>query len=363
MLKQVYELMPLLARDSVDLRILRNAGQAHKHRDHGMTRKIIERVLKVPVGIFLKITQDARVELLFIQRRLQVDGQTVAVLREVTHMRTCRQDQRAGDTEMREEHLAEVGIDLLIVLIIDRERHVAQGKALHLGAPRVIGFQRHERGAQRRDRVAELLRKAIAVSGRAGERVRHAAGADNGCIAVNRALRGHDGGNCAVARQNIGRSGVQNAPPCVRIGALKRIGNVVRAVGDRKHAVAALSLERHAEGFKQRHRVARLEAVERAVEKASVAGDVCEHGLDIAIIRHVAAALAGDAQLLAEHLVRLKQHDAQPALRRCERTHGPGRTAADHDYISFQRFHTPRILSRRSPAPGRSRTCAYGRAR
>ena len=86
-----------------------------------MTRKVIERVLKVPVGIFLKITQDARVELLFIQRRLQVDGQAVAVLREVAHMRACRQDQRAGDTEMREEHLAEVGIDLLIVLIIDRE--------------------------------------------------------------------------------------------------------------------------------------------------------------------------------------------------------------------------------------------------
>ena len=264
---------------------------------------------------------------------------------------------------MREEHLAEVGIDLLIVLIIDRERHVAQGKALHLGAPRVIGFQRHERGAQRRDRVAELLRKAIAVAGRAGERVRHAAGTDNGRAAVNRALRGHDGADRAVARQNIGRSGVQNAPPCVRIGALKRIGDVVRAVGNRKHAVAALGFERHAEGFKQRHRVARLKAVERAVEKASIAGDVCKHGFDVAVICHIAAALAGDAQLLAEHLVRLEQHDAQPALRRCERTHGPGRTAADHDYISFQRFHTPRILSRRSPAPGRSRTCARGRAR
>lgn len=59
-----------------------------------MTRKVIERVLKVPVGIFLKITQDARVKLLFIQRRLQVNGQAVAVLREVAHMRACRQDQR-----------------------------------------------------------------------------------------------------------------------------------------------------------------------------------------------------------------------------------------------------------------------------
>ena len=115
MLEQLHELVPLLARDSVDLRILRNTGQAHEHRDHGMTRKIIERVLKVPVGIFLKITQDARVELLFIQRRLQVDGQAVAVLREVAHVRARRQHQRAGDTEMREEHLAEVGIDLTLL--------------------------------------------------------------------------------------------------------------------------------------------------------------------------------------------------------------------------------------------------------
>ena len=50
-------------------------------------------------------------------------------------------------------------------------------------------------------------------------------------------------------------------------------------------------------------------------------------------------------------------------LRRRERAHGPGRTAADHDYISFQQSHTPRILSRRSPARGTSQTCAPDHAR
>ena len=49
-------------------------------------------------------------------------------------------------------------------------------------------------------------------------------------------------------------------------------------------------------------------------------------------------------------------------LRRRERAHGPGRTAADHNYISFQRSHTPHILSRRSRARGTSQTCAPGRA-
>ena len=34
MLEQLHELMPLLARDGVDLRILRDAGQTHEHRDH-----------------------------------------------------------------------------------------------------------------------------------------------------------------------------------------------------------------------------------------------------------------------------------------------------------------------------------------
>ena len=61
MLEQLHEPMPLLARDNVDLRILRDAGQAHEHRDHGMACEVIERILKVAVGVFLKIAQDARV--------------------------------------------------------------------------------------------------------------------------------------------------------------------------------------------------------------------------------------------------------------------------------------------------------------
>ena len=156
---------------------------------------------------------------------------------------------------------------------------------------------------------------------------------------------------------------VHDLPAGVRIGALKGVGNVVRPVRDREHAVAALGLERHAERFKQRHRILRAEAIERAVEKAPVARNVGKDGFHIAVVRYVAAAFAGDAQLLAEHFVRLEQHNMKPALRRRERAHGPGRTAADHDYISFQQSHTPRILSRRSPARGTSQTCAPDHAR
>ena len=211
--------------------------------------------------------------------------------------------------------------------------------------------------------MAQPLRKPVAVAGRTGERIGQAARADDGGIAVDRALRGHNGGDGAVLRQDIRCRSVHDPPARVRIGALKGVGNVVRPVGDREHAVAALGLERHAERFKQRHRILRAKAIERAVEKAPVARNVGKDGFHIAVVRYVAAAFAGDAQLLAEHFVRLEQHNMKPALRRRERAHGPGRTAADHDYISFQQSHTPRILSRRSPARGTSQTCAPDHAR
>ena len=327
-----------------------------------MAREVIERVLKIAVGVFLKIAQDARIELLFIQRRLQVDGQAVFVLRKVAHVRARRQHQRTRHAKVREEHLTQVGIDDLILLIVDRERHVAQRKALHLGAPGIVRFQWDERWTRGRDRVAKLPGKPIPVAGRTGERIGQTARADDGSIAVDGTLRGHNGRDRTIVCQNIRRRGVHDPTACVRIGALKGVGNIVRPVGDRKHAVAALGLERHAERFKQRHRILRAKTVERTVEKAPVARDVGKNGLGIAVIRHVAAALAGDAQLFAEHLVRLEQHNIQPPRRRRERAHGPGRTAADHNYISFQRSHTPRILSRRSPARGTSQTCAPGRA-
>ena len=157
--------MPLLARDGVDLRILRDAGQAHEHRDHGVAREVIERVLKIAVGVFLKIAQDARIELLFIQRRLQVDGQAVFMPRKIMHMRARRQHQRARHAKVREEHLTQVGVDRLVLLVVDRERHVAQRKALHLGAPGIVRFQWDERWTRGRDRVAQLLGKAIPVAG------------------------------------------------------------------------------------------------------------------------------------------------------------------------------------------------------
>ena len=85
-----------------------------------MACEVIERILKVAVGVFLKIAQDARVELLFVQRRLQIDGQAVFVPRKVAHVRARRQHQRARHAKVREEHLAQVGINGLVLLIVDR---------------------------------------------------------------------------------------------------------------------------------------------------------------------------------------------------------------------------------------------------
>ena len=49
-----------------------------------MTCEVIERILKVAVGVFLKIAQDARVELLFVQRWLQIEKSRMCALADST---------------------------------------------------------------------------------------------------------------------------------------------------------------------------------------------------------------------------------------------------------------------------------------
>ena len=76
-------------RDGVHLGVLRDAGQADKHGDHGAPGKISQGVLEFLIGVLFKITQDARVELLFVKPRLEVNFEPVGSLAHIAHMRAC----------------------------------------------------------------------------------------------------------------------------------------------------------------------------------------------------------------------------------------------------------------------------------
>ena len=110
-------------RDGVHLGVLRDAGQADKHGDHGAPGKISQGVLEFLIGVLFKITQDARVELLFVKPRLEVNFEPVGSLAHIAHMRACREHQRPGNAEVCEEHFAKLPVDKLIIFI-SGERHI-----------------------------------------------------------------------------------------------------------------------------------------------------------------------------------------------------------------------------------------------
>ena len=268
----------------------------------------------------MKIAQDAGVELLFVEARLQVDQQAAARLPHAPHVGARGEDQRAGDAEVRKQHLAQLLINELVVLI-GRERHVFQREALHLGAIIVRAFQRHERRAARRDRVAQLLGEAVARPGGAGQRIAQAPGADGGGAAREIALHRHDARHGAVFGDDLLCGGFDGLYPGLAAEGGHDRRHVVCVVRLGKDAVSALCLERQARVFKEGHGVGRAEAVQGAVEEASVAGDVRHHGLHVAVVGEVAAALARDAELAPQLVVRLQKYRFHPATCRLIRAH------------------------------------------
>ena len=77
--------------------------------------------------MLVKVREQALVERLFVQRRLEINLYTVLFASEMAHMRTRGQHQRTGQTEVREQHFTKVRVELLLVFI-HGQLHVAQAK-------------------------------------------------------------------------------------------------------------------------------------------------------------------------------------------------------------------------------------------
>ena len=192
--------------------------------------------------------------------------------------------------------------------------------------------------------MPQVSGKLISCARRTSQGIGETAGADRsgptGQIALPRGNAGH---SAVFGDDLLGRSAHH---PHARLFAERRheIRHVVCIVGAGKYPVSPLGLERQAMTFKERYGICRRQPVQSAVQKAPVPGDIGHKGLDIAVVVDVAAALARDAQLFAELVVRLQQHNGQAALRRGIGTHHPGGTAADDNEIYIAQVHLCSLL-------------------
>ncbi len=80
----------LLAREIVYLLVRRDAGALHRRGNELLRQKLAERVAKIAVRVLLKIRQQALIELLLVERRLEVKLQPIALL---SKCRICAEDE------------------------------------------------------------------------------------------------------------------------------------------------------------------------------------------------------------------------------------------------------------------------------
>ena len=316
-----------------------DAGQLNDHRDQLLRQQIIQSVLEIVVGVFGKIRQQPLVQLLLIQRRLQVDLQPVALFGKMPHVGRGRQHQRTADAEVRKQQLAEIRIDLLIVFK-DRQAHVPQTQALqtNTGDPRRDDpLQGHQRPLQRRDGVPRLSRHPVTVSGGAGGRIADAAGGQHHRLSgIASPLPNNAAGRAVLNLQ--GRRPVpedlhfQGLQPPFQCGT-----DVERAVADGKHPIPPLSFQWDAQLLKKGHHICAIETVKSAVKEFSITRNIGQQPLNIRVVGHVAPALSGDIQFFSQPFVGFQQSDLRPLLRCRKGSHHSGGAAADdHDLFTHR---------------------------
>ena len=225
--------------------------------------------------------------------------------------------------------------------VVYRGLHIPQAQSLHGGAVSIIALQRHQRAPGRHDGVPQRRRHGIAVAGGAGAGIGHAAGSQY--HGVRRAVLpvGIHAGDCAVRHGDRRRPLPEEAdvqPPKL---TLQRAGDVEGAVRHREHAVSPLHLQRHTQRLEKRHGILRCKAGQGAVQEPAVAGDIGHQRLLIAVVGHVAPALAGDIQFFAQPLVGLQQRHTRTLPGGGDGRHHTGGASADH----YDLTHRP--LSRR----------------
>ena len=359
MLQQLDQSPSLLLRQRIGLQRRRKAQPPGHHRRHAVGHQTTQQLFHIPVGTFADIPQDASLQLLLIQRRLQVDAEPVLLFSPVPQMGAGRQYQRAGHAEVGKQHLTEFPEYRLIFAVIHRQLHVFQAQSLHMAAAVVIADQRHQRAPRLHDGMAQCGGNPIAVAGGSGAGIGHAAGGDDHRVGgVGFLLPCHR--RHAAVRRLHRRGTVMEPADTQRLDLpLQCVRNVKGAVGHRKHPVAPLHLQRHTAALEKRHGIPAGKVGQCAVKESAITGNVSHQALQIRVVGDVAAALSRDIDLLTQPLVRLYQAHLRTVLCGGDGGHQTGGSAADHRYLIhlplFQKYCilTTPAPCRRTPAPPR----------
>jgi len=174
-LDQLHQLPLLLPGDLVCLGGGINAPARHHDRLHTGGQQLDQRALCRVVCQQGKVPGDAIVQLLLAQGGLQVDLRDVSVLFHIPQMAGRAQGQRPADAKVGKQHLALFVKDSLAVLQ-QGQGDVFQRQTHHLFAVRVAADKADQTGHRLHKGVPRLLRQLVAIAGRTGGGVAHAAG-------------------------------------------------------------------------------------------------------------------------------------------------------------------------------------------
>ena len=356
-LDELHQLPLLLPGDLVGLGGRVDAPARHHDRLHAGRQQLDQRALGRMVGQQGKVPGDAVVELLFAEGGLEVDLRVILVLFHVAQVAGRAQGQRAADAEVGEQHLALLVKDGLSVLE-QGQGDVFQRQTHHLFAVGVVAHKAHETGHRLHESVPGLPGQLVAVTGGAGGGVAHAAG-------------GHQYGICPVfparsaphADAAQGRAGLflfEMARVFRHSGGFLRFrrqlfqqqlsGTVVHELGvlcipqqglpdllglvrHREHPASALHLQLHTKALEQLHGFCGWERPQRREQKARVRAHMAQKLFRCAVVGHIAAALAGDQDLLGRFVHMLQHRYLMPLPHGSTRRHQACRTCAYDQHL------------------------------
>ena len=330
-LQQRQQRPPLLPRDLVDLFARFYACQSDEGRDELLRQQRAERVDEIAVCVFGEIAQQAAVKRVGGQGGLEVDIEVTGIT--PAQIGRGGENHRPRNAEMREQHLPRFAVQLAPVAGSEGQPDVFQRQS-HAGAAEAARrVQRHKRGLRRHDCMASRARPGVSVAGRAGLGIRKPAGGNNNTVAADGLSVHAQAGDGAVFDDESLHGGADEFHARTAAGGHEEIGHIRGAVALREHAAAALGFGRQPALLEQRDHRLRRQRVQRGVKELGVGDDVFQKRRYIAVVRDVAAALAGDVQLAAGRAVLFKHRDRLARLRGGKRRHQPGGARADDGFI------------------------------
>ena len=218
---------------------------------------------------------------------------------------TEHEDDRPGHAEMSEEHLAEMRGSFLAPLP-QRRFDIAQGQARQGVRPGFFRRKGNERRFQLRHAVSQAAGKAVAVACRAGDGIGHAARRDDTGVAFVIPRRRTDDHAAAPGLDGVDGVAQMEVDALLAELAIEELAHFDGTVRLGEDAAAPFLLGSQAPGMQFIQQILIGKLFIRTVEEFAVArrmGDEIGHA---ARIGQIAAALAGNAQLLADDIIFFK---------------------------------------------------------